>query len=50
MMIPRIAALCEVQWTSENKKNYENFVLRAQKLKQIYDVNNYSYAPYLFEK
>lgn len=50
MIIPRIAALSEVQWTSEDKKNYANFVLRAQKLKQIYDVNNYSYAPYLFEK
>lgn len=50
MIIPRIAALSEVQWTNENKKDYNNFLIRAQKLKPIYDVNSYSYAPYLFEK
>jgi len=50
MTVPRIAALSEVQWMSENKKDYNNFELRARKLKAVYDVNNISYAPYLFEK
>jgi hexosaminidase len=48
MLMPRVAALAEVQWTQPSKKNYEDFLTRLPKLLAIYDVQDYNYAKHVF--
>lgn len=36
MVLPRMAALCEVQWSQPNKKDYESFLKRVSRLVDIY--------------
>lgn len=47
MEMPRIAALCEVQWTKPEKKDYESFKDRIPALLAIYDCLGYNYAKHL---
>ena len=49
MLLPRMAALCEVQWSLASKKNYEDFLTRLPQLVDIYDVKNYNYATHVFD-
>lgn len=49
MILPRLAALCEVQWSKPEQKNYSNFVKRIPNLIGIYKLNNYNYARHLFD-
>ncbi|VBB45804.1 GHF20 protein [uncultured Paludibacter sp.] len=49
MLLPRLAALCEVQWTQPEKKNYNDFLKRAISLFRQYDVYGYTYARHLFD-
>lgn len=49
MVMPRIAALSEVQWTMPEKKDYKNFTERLPQLISIYDQHNYNYAKHLFD-
>ncbi len=49
MLLPRLAALSEVAW-SLNRKDYDDFLERAQRLSKIYDVNGYNYAKHIFEE
>ena len=49
MLLPRLAALCEVQWTQPEKKNYANFVQRLTKLIKLYDLYNLNYATHVFD-
>ena len=46
--VPRMAALCEVQWTQPEKKNYEQFLVRLSHLAEIYKANGYNYAKHVF--
>ncbi|MFZ4725856.1 MAG: beta-N-acetylhexosaminidase [Paludibacter sp.] len=48
MTLPRLAALCEVQWTAPEKKNYADFLLRIKALKNIYSMYSYNYATFIF--
>ena len=48
MLLPRLAALCEVQWTIPERKNYQNFLLRVPALEKIYIEYNYNYAKHIF--
>lgn len=48
MVLPRMAALSEVQWTLPEKKNYDNFVNRLPQLTEIYDMEGYNYAKHIF--
>jgi len=49
MLLPRMAALCEVQWTMPEKKNYQDFLTRIPRLIDIYKVQNYNFATHLFD-
>lgn len=48
--VPRMAALCEVQWTQPEKKNYEQFLVRLSHLAEIYKANGYNYAKHVFNE
>lgn len=49
MVLPRMDALSEVQWTQPGKKNFEDFLTRIPKMFQIYDIYGYNYAKHLFD-
>lgn len=49
MLLPRLTALCEVQWTQPEKKNYADFQKRLVDFAKIYDKLNYNYAKHLFD-
>ena len=49
MALPRFAALCEVQWSQPDKKNYECFLKRLPQLIKLYDVLGYNYAKHVFD-
>ena len=49
MVMPRMAALAEVQWVPAEKKNYEQFLGRLEHLKTIYDRLGYHYAKHLWK-
>ncbi len=49
MELPRMAALCEVQWCKPENKDYEDFKTRLLQLIEIYDMYDYNYAKHLFE-
>lgn len=36
MLLPRLAAMSEVQWMSPEAKNYDDFLLRLQRYEQLY--------------
>ena len=44
MLLPRLAAMCEVQWTQPDKKNYEDFCKRLPLLQQTYRRLGYKYC------
>ena len=48
MVLPRWAALSEVQWSNPEKKNYDYFLARLPKLIQWYDAEGYNYGKHLF--
>lgn len=47
MELPRLAALCEVQWTEPEHKDYESFKERIPAMFAIYDKYGYNYAKHL---
>lgn len=49
MVLPRMAALCEVQWTKPELKNYDGFLKRLPRLIDFYNLNGYNYAKHLFD-
>ncbi|NMA73902.1 MAG: family 20 glycosylhydrolase [Bacteroidales bacterium] len=49
MLMPRMAALSEVQWSMPEKKDYGDFIKRLPQLISIYDLNNYNYAKHIFD-
>lgn len=49
MVLPRIAALAEVQWTMPEKKNYNSFLTRTFHLTTIYNDLKYNYAKHMFD-
>ncbi len=48
-LLPRLAALSEVQWTQPEKKNYKNFTQRLPRLMAHYDLGGYIYAKHVFD-
>jgi len=48
MVLPRMDALSEVQWTS-CEKDYPAFLGRLEKMRAIYDRLGYNYAKHIFE-
>ena len=49
MELPRMAALCEVQWCKPENKDYEDFKQRLLPLVEMYDVKGYNYAKHIFD-
>ena len=50
MIMPRMAALAEVQWTPAAKKNFDDFSKRALRLSDLYDRYGYQYARHLWKE
>ena len=48
MILPRMAALSEVQWTPVARKNFDEFVKRETHMTNIYDRCGYRYAIHLW--
>lgn len=48
MLLPRMAALSEVQWTSPAQKDFKQFKIRATRLSKLYDKYGYIYALHLW--
>lgn len=50
MVLPRIAALAEVSWSTSNRTSYGQFVERCRKaLLPVYESCGYNYADYAFQ-
>ena len=48
MVLPRMAALSEVQWTQPEKKNYGNFLTRLLPLMKLYHRDGLNYAKHVY--
>lgn len=49
MLLPRLAAMCEVQWMHPDNKDYESFLTRLPQLVTLYDRLGYNYAKHVLE-
>ena len=49
MVLPRMAALCEVQWSDPNQKNYPDFLKRLPKLIGLYELYTYNYSKHVWD-
>lgn len=49
MVLPRMAALSEVQWTLVSNKNYDDFLKRLLQFIDVYKLNQYNYAKHIYE-
>ncbi|WP_264846869.1 beta-N-acetylhexosaminidase [Capnocytophaga catalasegens] len=50
MVLPRMTALSEVQWTPVAQKNYDEFKQRIPSIRSILDKMNVNYAKHIFEE
>lgn len=48
MLLPRLAAASEVQWTMPESKNFDDFANRMPQLLNIYNSKGYNYGKHLF--
>ena len=48
-VLPRMAALAEVQWLQPARKDYDNFLVRLKRLKEIYDLHHWTVAQHVFK-
>ena len=49
-VLPRMAALAELQWLQPERKNYAQFLERAQRLTALYDRYNWKYCDYAWKQ
>ncbi len=49
MLLPRLAALAEVQWCSQDGKDWDRFYAAADNFCKIYDVMGYNYATHVLQ-
>ena len=49
MLLPRVAALSEVQWSAADQKNFQDFETRLPRLVALYDVYHFNYATHAFD-
>ena len=49
MELPRMAALCEVQWCKPENKDYNDFKQRLLPLLKLYDKREYNYAKHILD-
>ena len=48
MELPRMAALCEVQWNNDEMRNYRDFIDRLQRMIKIYTAENYNFSRVIY--
>ena len=48
-VLPRMAALAEVQWLQPQDKNFEEFKERVTRLREIYRLHHWTVAPHLWK-
>ncbi len=48
MILPRLAALAEVQWMQQDKRDFDGFKQRATSLRHIYERYGWTYAHHLW--
>lgn len=49
MVLPRMAALAEVQWTQPEKKDYQDFTLRLPRILEFYKRDGLNYAKHVYD-
>ena len=49
MLLPRMAAMSEVQWTAPEKKDYDNFLQRLPQLTNLYEKLGYNFATHVYD-
>ena len=49
MVLPRLAAMSEVQWTQPKNKDYNNFLERLPQLTNLYERAGYNYATHIYD-
>lgn len=49
MVLPRMAALSEVQWTPPGKKDYRDFATRLERLLKLYGNEKYEYSTHAYD-
>jgi hexosaminidase len=49
MLLPRLAALSEVQWCKEGRKDWDRFYAASDRCCQIYKVMGYNYAQHILQ-
>ena len=49
-VLPRMAALAEVQWMQPQDKNFEEFKVRVTRLCEIYRMHHWAVAPHLWQE
>lgn len=48
-VLPRMDALTEIQWVLPEQKNYDDFLNRAYKMVEFYDLKGWNYAKHIFD-
>ncbi len=48
MLLPRLAAISEVQWCEPEAKSWSRFLSAADEVCGIYEIMGYNYAPHIF--
>ena len=48
MLLPRLAALAEVQWTAPDKKDYKKFEKRVVHLMEFYRRDGFNFGKHLY--
>lgn len=49
MVLPRLGAAAEVQWTAPSKKDYKDFLRRVPHLVAVYDCYGWNYATHVYD-
>lgn len=49
MVLPRLGAVAEVQWTDPSKKDYKDFLRRVPHLVAVYDCYGWNYATHVYD-
>ena len=49
MLLPRLAALCEVQWCAPENKSWDRFTKSIPHLTDAYELMGYNYAKHIFD-
>lgn len=49
-LLPRLAAMSEVQWCESERKDFDQFMVHLKHMAEIYDAVGYNYAKFAFQQ